>query len=418
MKDMIKKFFPSFIISWYHLVLAFLGALFYGFPSRKLKVIGVTGTNGKTTVVEMCRQVLDEAGFKVASLSSVKFKIKDREWPNILKMTMPGRFKIQKFLRQAEDAGCEYAVLEVTSEGIRQHRHRFIDFNTAVFTNITPEHVERHGSFEKYRKAKGKLFQACKNIHIINLDDKNAEYFLQFPASKKIGYRINDGQAIIERSRTPLNLRLPGNFNLYNAAAAISVGLSHRISLEICKKAVEMMESVPGRMELVVKEPFRVFVDYAHNPDALEKIYQAISGRKICVLGSAGGGRDKWKRPELGRIASKYCDEIILTNEDPYDENPEKILSEIKSGIPNTKYQISPYGRSPEGRLNTIIDRIEAIKKALSLAKPGDAVIVTGKGSEPWMCVAGGKKIPWSDKAIVLDGFDKLTINAEQNRMH
>ena len=165
MKDMIKKFFPSFIISWYHLVLAFLGALFYGFPSRKLKVIGVTGTNGKTTVVEMCRQVLDEAGFKVASLSSVKFKIKDREWPNILKMTMPGRFKIQKFLRQAEDAGCEYAVLEVTSEGIRQHRHRFIDFNTAVFTNITPEHVERHGSFEKYREAKGKLFQSMTILH-------------------------------------------------------------------------------------------------------------------------------------------------------------------------------------------------------------------------------------------------------------
>ncbi|MDO8559267.1 MAG: Mur ligase family protein, partial [bacterium] len=194
MKDIIRKFIPPVLLDFYHFSLAFIGALIYGFPSRKLKVIGVTGTNGKTTVVEMCRQVLDEAGFKVASLSSVKFKIKDREWPNTLKMTMPGRFKIQKFLRQAEDASCEYTVLEVTSEGIRQHRHRFIDFDTAVFTNITPEHVERHGSFEKYREAKGKLFQACKNIHIINLDDKNAEYFLQFPASKKINYRVRGGQ--------------------------------------------------------------------------------------------------------------------------------------------------------------------------------------------------------------------------------
>ncbi|MDO8559031.1 MAG: cyanophycin synthetase, partial [bacterium] len=204
----------------------------------------------------------------------------------------------------------------------------------------------------------------------------------------------------LERSRTPLNLKLKGEFNLYNAAAAVSVGLSHGISLEICKKAVEMMESVPGRMELVVKEPFRVFVDYAHNPDALEKIYQAIDGRKICVLGSAGGGRDKWKRPELGRIASKYCEEIILTNEDPYDENPQSILDQIEGGFSQIQ--------NPKSKIQKVLDRKGAIKKALSLAKPDDAVIITGKGSEPWMCVAGGKKIPWSDKAIVLELLTRL----------
>src|SRR3989338_5596743 len=236
MKDIVRKFIPPVLLDLYHFSLSLAGALIYRFPSRKLKVIGVTGTNGKTTVVEMFRQVLDEAGFNVASLSSIRFKIGGKEWPNTLKMTMPGRFKIQKFLRQAVNAGCQYAVLEVTSEGIRQHRHRFIDFDTAVFTNITPEHVERHGSFEKYREAKGKLFQSCKNIHIINLDDKNAGYFLQFSAKKKFGFTMHGGFASMARyggetsivsteSIQPLNLKLPGDFNIYNALAAISVGL-------------------------------------------------------------------------------------------------------------------------------------------------------------------------------------------------
>src|SRR3989339_1950371 len=189
-KSFVRKLIPGFVLSIYHYKLALLGALIYGFPSRKLIIIGVTGTSGKSTTVDLITKILERSGEKVASISTIRFKIANKEWKNNLKMTMPGRFKIQKFLRQAVNAGCQYAVLEVTSEGIRQHRHRFIDFDTAVFTNITPEHVERHGSFEKYREAKGKLFQSCKNIHITNLDDKNAEYFLQFPASKKTGYRI------------------------------------------------------------------------------------------------------------------------------------------------------------------------------------------------------------------------------------
>ncbi|MBI2450282.1 MAG: UDP-N-acetylmuramoyl-L-alanyl-D-glutamate--2,6-diaminopimelate ligase [Candidatus Nealsonbacteria bacterium] len=398
-KDAVKKITPSFLLDFYHLSLAFLGAVFYGFPSRKLKVIGVTGTNGKSTVVLMIAKILEEAGFKTASLSSISFKIGDKEWPNALKMTMPGRFQIQKFLKQATDSRCLYAVVEVTSEGIKQHRHRFIDFDTVVFTNLSPEHIERHGSFEKYKEAKGKLFEACKNIHIINRDDKNSDYFWSFPAKKKIGFTMSGGPASIAHyggrasivsaeNILPLNLKLPGEFNLYNAAAAIAVGLSQGIDLEICKDALLKIESIPGRMEKILGEPFSAIVDYAHTPEALEKVYQAMGGRKICVLGSAGGGRDKWKRPEIGKIAAKYCHEIILTNEDPYDEPPENILDDIASGAPNAQ---------------KILDRREAIKKALSLAGSGDTVIITGKGSEPWMCIKRGKKIPWSDKQIVLD---------------
>lgn len=391
-KDAVKKILPNFLVDFYHFFLPLTGAFFYRFPSKNLKVIGVTGTNGKSTVVYMIEKIFEEAGLETASLSSIKFKIKEKEWINPLKMTMPGRFKIQKFLRQAVDADCKYAVLEVTSEGIKQHRHRFIDFDTAVFTNLSKEHIERHGSFEKYREAKGRLFKACKNIHIINADDPNAEYFLNFPAVKKITYGVRGGQPLIDRQPVSINLKLPGEFNIYNALAAISAGLSQGIDLEVCKKAVEGIESVPGRMEAVVKEPFRVIVDYAHTPAALEKVYQTIGGRKICVLGSAGGGRDKWKRPELGKIAAKYCDEIILTNEDPYDEAPEKILDDVAAGAPSAL---------------KILDRKEAIGKAISLVKASDTVIITGKGSEPWMCLERGKKVPWSDKEIALDILSK-----------
>ncbi len=387
MKTLIKKFIPPFLLDWYHLSLAFLGAILYGFPAQKLKVIGVTGTNGKSTVVNLATEVLEEAGFKVASLSSIKFKIGPKEWQNSLKMTMPGRLKLQKFLRQAVTANCQYAVIEVTSEGIKQHRQRFIDFEVAVLTNLTPEHIESHGSFEKYREAKGKLFQACQKIHIINRDDPNAEYFLQFPAKKKIIYG--------GRTSVKLNLKLLGEFNYYNALAALQIGLSQGIDLETGKKALEKAESIPGRMEVIYRKPYSVIVDYAHTPDALEKVYGTITGRKICVLGACGGGRDKWKRPELGKIAEKYCDEIILTNEDPYDESAEKILEDIKKGAPSAQ---------------KILNRREAIRKALALAKPNDTVIITGKGSEPWMCVARGKKIPWDDREIVREEFRELKL--------
>jgi len=400
MKEIIKRFIPPFFISWYHFLLAFLGVVLYRFPSQKIGVIGVTGTNGKTTVVNLTTKILEEAGYKVASLSSIKFKIREKEWGNALKMTMPGRFKIQKFLREAVNTGCQYAILEVTSEGIKQHRHRFINFGTAVFTNLTPEHIEAHGSFENYRSAKGKLFQATKNIHIINLDDENSEYFLKFPAKKKYTYGFDQGD--INNKDLQLNLRLIGDFNIYNALSAICVGLSQGVSLDICKRAVEKVEGIPGRMEDVVSQPFKVFVDYAFTPNALEKVYQTLTknyklptSRLICVLGACGGGRDKWKRPILGSLAGKYCDEVIVTNEDPYDENPLEIIEQVAKGTNN--------------KAKKILDRREAIKEALKLAKEGDVVVITGKGCEPWICIAKGRKIPWDDREVAREEIKRLS---------
>jgi len=430
MKKILRKFIPQFLISWYHFFLALSGALFFKLPAKKLKVIGVTGTKGKSTVVEMISKILEQAGYKTALISSVKFKIGEKEWINTLKMTMPGRWKIQRFLRKAQKEKCQYAILEVTSEGILQHRHRFLNFQTVVFTNLAPEHIERHGSFENYKKTKGKLFKACKKIHIINLDDKNVDYFLEFPAEEKWGYTIRISnlpeaeqarygaskyqmsnlkivevkhyQVLSKGSKfwvdhTEFNLNLLGKFNIYNALAAITVGLSQGVSLEVCKRALEKIKKMPGRMEIVVEKPFKVIVDYAHTPDALEKVYQALlpkNGKMICVLGACGGGRDKWKRPVLGKIAAKYCDKVIVTNEDPYDEDPVKIINDVAKGT--------------EGKAEKILDRREAIRKALTAAESGDVVVITGKGCEPWMCVAKGKKIPWDDREIVKQEFQKI----------
>lgn len=401
-KKLIKKHTPGFLLDWYYYLWALAGTLIFGFPSKNLIAIGVTGTSGKSTTVDFITRILEEAGKKVASISSVRFRIGKTESKNKLKMTMPGRLFIQKFLRQAARGGCKYAVLEVTSEGIKQFRHRFINFDTAVFTNLSPEHIESHGGFENYRSEKLKLFKATKNAHIINIDDENSKYFLDVPAQKIITFGLNRGDFNLKNTNFHLNML--GDFNDYNALAAIAVASNYGISLEVCKKALEKVEGIPGRMEVVNKNPL-VVVDYAHTPVQLEGVYQTIKNLKlkiknsriICVLGSCGGGRDKWKRPALGKIAKKYCSKIIITNEDPYDENPMEIINQVASGIqnpnPNTQH--------------LILDRREAINKALKLAKKKDIVIITGKGSEPLMCLAGGRKIPWDDREIVKQELKK-----------
>jgi len=389
-KELIKKFIPKFLLQIYHFKLALIGATIFGFPgmNKKLKIIGVTGTSGKSTTVDFITRILEEAGNKVASISTIRFKVADKEWENKYKMTMPGRFVIQKFLKQAKKAGCKFVVLEVTSQGIMQYRHKFINFDTAVFTNLSPEHIESHGNFENYRKAKLKLFKSVKNIHVINRDDENSKYFWEIPAKQKIGYSIKDFK------RTELKLNLIGDFNILNALAAISVAKVYGIDFNTCKKALEKVKGIAGRMEIVVEKPFTVVVDYAHTPEQLESVYKSLQDKPlICVLGSCGGGRDKWKRPVLGKIAKDYCKEVIVTNEDPYDEDPMKIIEDVAEGV--------------NGKAQKILDRREAIRTALKLATPYDTVIITGKGSEPWMCIKNNKKIPWDDCQIAREELIK-----------
>ena len=395
----------------YHWILTFLAAIFYRFPSRKIFIIGITGTKGKTSTIEIINAILEKNGYKTALASGLRFKIGKESEKNILKMTMPGRFFIQKFLRKAVREKCDYAILELTSEGAEQNRHKYISFDTMIFTNLTPEHIESHGSFEKYREAKLKLFKALEQSKkkrrtiIVNEDDSNHEHFLNFKVDEKIKYGINQltSHNIHEKGvdfilgGEKFKSKLSGEFNLYNILTAIALARSLRIEMYTIKSAIEKFDGISGRMERINEgQDFTVIVDYAHTPESLEKVYETFqTSKKICVLGSTGGGRDKWKRPEMGKIASKHCEYIILTNEDPYDEDPEEIINDIAKGMLNLSREI-------------IIDRRDAIQKALQYAKTGDTVIITGKGTDPWIMGPKGTKKEWDDRNVTREELKKL----------
>lgn len=373
----------------YHYLWALGSSIFYGFPSKKIKVIGVTGTKGKSTTVEIINAILEEAGFKTALSNTIRYKIDKESTPNIFKMSMPGRFFIQKLIRKAVVANCDYLVLEMTSQGVLQHRHRFIELDALVFTNLSPEHIESHGSYEKYRDAKLEIAEALSKsskrprIIVANADDVESEKFLNFPVEIKKSFSLKDYNL-----KTPL----PGEFNKYNALGAATLARALGMDEKIIDRAVENFKEVKGRVEKIeAGQNFTVIVDYAHTADSMEKLFQTFPNqRKICVFGATGGGRDKWKRKEMGKIADQYCDEIILTDDDSYDENPLDIANEIKEGITNNIPKI-------------IVDRKEAIKEGLKLAEPNDVVLIVGKGTDAFLMGPNGKKTPWSDASITRD---------------
>lgn len=389
----LKRFIPrplfDAISPIYHWLLAFWAAVLYGFPAYGgMKVVGVTGTSGKTTTVHFLHAIFEEAGFKTASISGLRFKILNKEEANLLKITMPGRGRLQKFLREAKNAGCEYVFLEVTSEGIKQSRHKFIKFYAALFTNLSKEHIEAHGSFENYRETKGELF---KNIPlaILNGEDPNFEYFYKIAPKEKIVFVENDYPP-------ELVLNFRGKFNRMNAVAALTFAKREGIDPEVSKNALRKIPGIPGRMEYIeTKKDFKVLVDYAFIPDVLRKVYEEEkeeSSGLVCVLGAAGGGRDRWKRPVLGDIAGEFCRKVFVTNEDPYDEDPMAIMNEV-------------CGRH---NFEKILDRREAIRRALRSAGPGETVVITGKGAEPWIMGPGGSRAPWDERKIVREELSKI----------
>jgi UDP-N-acetylmuramoyl-L-alanyl-D-glutamate--2,6-diaminopimelate ligase len=411
MKNFFKNLHPR---SAYHFLWAWTGAHLHGHPSKKLFVIGVTGTKGKTTTLELINAILETAGKRTALISSLRVKMGDESKKNMMGNTMPGHAYLQKFLHNAVRAECNYAIIEVASQGIVQHRHRFIHWNMGVLTNLAPEHIESHGSFENYRAAKleflkyviekgGKVF--------LNRDDKNIDFFIgALSEHEPIIYSKDDEffhdslprirSAKLRRDNKESHF-LASPFNEENIAVAVAIAKELGISNTIIENAILAFEGVQGRMEFIHVGDYTAVVDYAHTPESLEAAYVAATPqpsrefphpRLICVLGAAGGGRDTWKRPAFGTIAADHCDEIILTNEDPYDEAPAAIMDEIETGIPQPLR---------EGQhVYKILDRVEAINKAIALARPGDIVIGTGKGSEDWIHAAGGKKIPWNERAV------------------
>jgi UDP-N-acetylmuramyl-tripeptide synthetase len=395
----------------YHWKLSLLAAIRYGFPSRRIKVIGVTGTKGKSSTTEIINAIFEEAGYKTALTNTIRFKIGDASTRNLFKMSMPGRFFMQKFLSDAVKAKCDYAILEMTSQGAQLYRHKFIHLDTFLFINVSPEHIEAHGSYEKYIDAKVGLARELAHSSkenrtlIVNEDDKEAGRFLALSADTKIGYKITDlapyliKEVGIEFTLNGVKVTSPltGLFNLYNILAAITVARHHDIADEVMIRALEKFAYIPGRVQKIeAGQPFEVVVDNAHTPDSMEKFFRAFQGkRKICVFGSTGGGRDTWKRPALGKIADTYCEEIFLTDDDSYDEDTQKIMQEIATGIT---------AHTPR----LIADRREAIRQALAVARPGDAVLLIGKGTDPYLMGPNGKKTPWSDEDIAKEEIAKL----------
>jgi len=392
----------NFLFSRYHWKLNLLGALLYGFPSRKITVIGVTGTKGKSTVLALLSDILEKAGHKTALISSVTLKIGEKIQKNRTSNSMPGRFFLQKFLSNAANAGCDFALIEVTSQGIIQHRHKFISWDRAVFLNIHPEHIEAHGSFENYLKAKLSFFEyisrhpGSKNPQFfVNAQDSHEKEFIQAAGNFPV---VRFSPQLADSFKLKIPQSLSADFLKINIAAAVAIAQSFNIPKEAIKKGIEEFGGVEGRMEIVIQKPFKAVVDYAHTPDSLEAVYKYLKkggqSKMICVLGSAGGGRDKWKRPILGKVAAQYCNRVVLTDEDPYNEDSMAIIDEIAKGYLENGGKAS--------NLEKILDRSRAIKKAIFLAKAGDTVICTGKGSEEYIHLAHGKKLPWSEKAAIL----------------
>lgn len=412
--NVLKKIIPRSVaepfLPLYHAGLAFFLSLAYGFPARKLVVIGVTGTKGKSTVAEMLFAILRAAGYKTALLSTIRFALDDASEPNLFKMTLAGRGFVPAFMRRALNAGCTHMVIEVTSESVLQYRHWFLNLDGLIVTNIQREHIERHGSFENYVAAKRAIVSALEHspksarILVTNEDVPETTSFLSAHVTESVGFGAHelarlagdDHSTTFTYKNVEFRIPLPGAFNALNALSAIKMGNALGISLTTIQEALASLPAVRGRVEHVdAGQTFLVIVDYAHTPDSLKALYDAFpTHQKICVLGNTGGGRDRWKRPEMGRVADEYCKEIILTNEDPYDENPEEILQAMASGMK----------RKPR----IILDRREAIRTALSLAGPDDAVLVSGKGTDPFIMGPKGEKTAWSDAQVVREELERL----------
>lgn len=429
----LKKLIPGFvlraILPVYHYLLSLAGAVWYGFPSRKITVIGVTGTKGKSSVVEIVNAIFEAEGKKTALAGTIRFKVGDISRPNLHKMTMPGRFFVQKFLREAVREGCDIAILEMTSQGVLQYRHKWIDLDALIFTNISPEHIESHGSFEKYLEAKLELARLLEKSRkrprrmIANADDEHGKDFLAVAVEEQIPYSLRDldlhtlmgdGACIVLEGVT-IRTPLIGLFNVYNTLAAIACARAFGISLKTVEKTFSSLPPIRGRVEKFespkgiggsAHKRITVVVDYAHTTDSLTQLYQAFSKeKKICILGNTGGGRDTWKRPEMGRIAAEHCDHVILTNEDPYDEDPRAIVNAMAGGIED------------KTRLSVILDRREAIREALRRAPDHSVVLICGKGTDPYIMGPRNTKEPWSDAKVVqeemarLFGTDSLSID-------
>ena len=437
MKKLLSKFVSQSSKNEFHRFEAKWANFKNGYPAKKVKVIGVTGTKGKTSVCNMIASVLDAAGKKNAMETTINTKMGDVFTAHTQKarwVTTPPAAVIQSFLKKAVAEKCEYVILETSSQAIDQNRIYGIKYDVLVYTNLSHDHLEYHKTKENYLAAKLKVFKDNPGAKfVINADDANWNKFHSLPASEKFLYStkkmIDHGTvarkilpgadnitftAAYDLGQTTVNLNLPGMFNVSNALAAFCTGLALEINPDKIKAGLEKIDLIAGRMEAIKvsnDQDFTVIVDYAHNADSLKNVYETVrdgmkntGGRLIAVLG-ATGRRDKTKRPIMGALAGHYADLVIFTDEDPYDENPEEIMEQIAEGI----HQGAK--KKHQWRLNRnywkVIDRAQAIAKAIREADKNDVVLITGKGAEEVMAISIDKFIPFSDRKIAKSELEK-----------
>ena len=413
---------PERLLLLYHFLYALYALVRYRHPSRHLTVLGVTGTKGKTTTSLFLHAALTAGGEKVGLLSTVAVHIGEKVYPNTLHLTTPGRGYVQKKLREMVDAGCSYAVLEISSEGIRQFRDFGIWYDSVVFTNLSPEHLVTHKTFEHYRSEKGKLFRRhakqkrkyqkgvpVPRFALLNGDDEHTNFFSTLSRSENsetVTVGVSDTvslRAVVERTSPPVSFRfmegvysLPfiGTLNVYNALPSIFLAKQYtNVTDEALNNAFASV-LLPGRMEAIQEgQSFRVFCDYAHEPLSIRSVCSAVrgEGRVLVLVGAVGGGRWRYNAEEIGETAARCADVIVVTDVDPFFDPPEQIMQAVVAGVKRA---------NTSATLIEEIDRRVAIARILSEARPEDTVVITGKGAELTMEVKG-KSLPWDERAIV-----------------
>ncbi|MDU5946627.1 MAG: UDP-N-acetylmuramoyl-L-alanyl-D-glutamate--2,6-diaminopimelate ligase [Paenibacillus macerans] len=419
---------PQLKVKDSRLAMAVLGNVFFGVPSRRLKVIGVTGTNGKTTTTYLIERILEDQGRSTGLIGTIQRKFAGRTYP--MSGTTPESLELQRYLHEMAEGGAAYCVMEVSSHALDQGRVKGTHFRTAVFTNLTQDHLDYHNTMEEYRGAKGLFFSRLGNNYpanpdersyaVLNADDPASSYFAKQTAAETITYGV-ENEADVRASdisvtakgtsfhvdsfqgSADISLRMVGKFNVYNALAAIAAALLEGIPLERIKASLEAVKGVEGRVEAVDEgQSFAVIVDYAHTPDGLENVLRTVNefakGRVICVFG-CGGDRDRTKRPIMGRIAAKYAHHVIVTSDNPRTEDPDAILSDIEQGLIGDGVDRSRY--------ELIVDRREAIQKAIEMASREDVVLIAGKGHETYQLI-GTAVLDFDDRIVAKEAIRGL----------